>query len=110
MTDKKYRETYEAKLLSEGFVCQTEGHEDRPATTTKKTLCYACYSRKRWAEDPEYRDAQNARHKKYVSENRERINAISKKWRENNPEKFRAAVQASIAKRKAKEEGNNNAE
>lgn len=105
-TSKEYREAYEAKLMEEGFVC--ENHPDKPATTTKKTLCYACYSKQRWANDPAYKEAQNARHKRYVSENRERINAISKKWRDNNPEKFRAAVKASIAKRNAREEGNNN--
>jgi hypothetical protein len=108
MTQKKYREKYEAKLIAEGFVCQTEGHSDKPATTTKKTLCFACYSKKRWNEDAEYKKAQNERHKKYVAENREKINAIAKKWRENNPEKHREAVKKSIAKRKEREAGRGN--
>jgi len=108
MTQKKYRETYEAKLIANGFVCQTEGHSDKPATTTGKTLCFACYSKKRWNEDADYREAQTERHKKYVENNRSRINAIAKKWRDNNPEKHRAAVKQSIAKRKEREAGRGN--
>jgi hypothetical protein len=111
MTQKKYRDTYEAKLLANGVVCQTPGHEHKPATTTQRTLCFACYSKMRWENDPEYRDAQNARHKKYVANNRTRINAIAKKWRDANPEKNREAVRKSIAKRKEREQkaGNENA-
>jgi hypothetical protein len=104
MTQKKYRDKYEAKLLANGYHCQTEGHEHKPATTTGKTLCFACYSKKRWNEDAEYRKAQNERHANYVKNNRERINAIAKRWRDNNPEKHRAAVKQSIAKRKQREQ------
>jgi len=104
MTQKKYRETYEAKLITNGFVCQTEGHSDKPATTTQRTLCYACYSKKRWETDAEYKAAQNDRHKKYVETNRDKINAIAKKWRDANPEKHREAVKKSIAKRKQREQ------
>jgi hypothetical protein len=105
MTSKKYRDTYEAKLIANGFVCQTEGHSDKPATTTGKTLCFSCYSKKRYATDAEYRKAQHERHKTYVENNRARINAIAKKWRDNNPEKHREAVRKSIAKRKEREAG-----
>ena len=105
MASKKHRETYEQNLIAKGYVCQTEGHSDKPATTTKKTLCYACYSKNRWANDPEYKARQNQRHKDYVEKNRPRINAIAKKWRDNNPEKHREAVRKSIAKRKEREAG-----
>jgi hypothetical protein len=108
MTSKKHRETYEAKLLADGFHCQTEGHEHKPATTTKKTLCFACYSKKRWREDAEYKEAQNERHKKYVAKNRDKVNGIAKKWRDNNPEKHREAVKKSIAKRKQREQEEGN--
>jgi hypothetical protein len=104
MPQKKYRETYEAKLLAQGIVCQTPGHEHKPATTTQKTLCFACYSKKRWLEDEAYREAQTKRHSDYVAKNRDKINAIAKKWRDNNPEKHRAAVKKSIAKRKEREQ------
>jgi len=106
MTDKKYREAYEAKLLAEGIVCIN--HPEKPATTTKRTLCYGCYASKRWREDPEYKQRQIERHKEYVKNNRPRINAIAKKWRDNNPEKHREAVRKSIAKRKARQEGVSN--
>ena len=108
MTEKKYRIKYEQNLIAKGYVCQTEGHQHKPATTTGRTLCFACYSKKRWHEDAEYREAQNERHTKYVEKNRERINAIAKKWRENNPEKHREAVKKSIAKRKEREAGRGN--
>jgi len=105
MTEKKYRIKYEQNLIDKGFVCQTEGHSDKPATTTGRTLCFACYSKNRWDTDEEYRKAQNERHANYVKNNRERINAIAKKWRDNNPEKHREAVRKSIAKRKEREAG-----
>ena len=107
MTKRQYQQTYEAKLIAQGYVCAN--HPEKAATTTGKTLCYACYSAKRWREDDDYRQAQIERHKEYVKNNRARINAIAKKWRDNNPEKHREAVKKSIAKRKQREaeRGNN---
>jgi len=108
MAEAKYRLKYEANLIAKGYVCIN--HPEKAATTTGKTLCYGCYSRKRWAEDAEYKKAQIERHKEYVKNNRARINAIAKKWRDNNPEKHREAVKKSRAKRIARQkEGNTNA-
>lgn len=106
MTKRQYQQTYEANLIAKGYVCIN--HPEKAATTTKKTLCYACYSSKRWREDAEYKAKQIERHKEYVKNNRARINAIAKKWRDNNPEKHREAVRKSIAKRKEREAGRGN--
>jgi hypothetical protein len=99
MTKAQYRKTWEAKLLAEGKVC--EKHSDRPKTT--KHGCYGCYHSYRWHNDPEFKARRNARHKEYVGNNRQRINAIAKKWRDANPEKHRDNVKKSIAKRKERE-------